>query len=324
MTAEARAFWIAEPQRGEIRPEPLPPAAAGWAEVRTCFSGISRGTEALVFRGEVPASERERMRAPFQAGDFPGPVKYGYSSVGEVEAGPPELVGRGVFCLYPHQTRYRVPAAWLHPLPCGLPPGRAVLAANMETALNALWDAAPRLGDRIAVVGGGTLGCLCAWLAGGIPGCAVELIDTNPRRAETAAALGVGFAAPARATGDADLVLHASGTAAGLAGALGLAGVEAQVIELSWHGSRPVTLPLGEAFHARRLHLRSSQVGSLPPEQRARWDHRRRMALALDLLAAPALDRLISGEDAFDQLPALMRRLAAEPGDTLMHRIRYD
>jgi threonine dehydrogenase-like Zn-dependent dehydrogenase len=324
MNDTAAAFWITAANQGEIRTEPLPPLADGEVEVRTRFSGISRGTEALVFRGQVPDSEYQRMRAPFQAGDFPAPVKYGYISVGDVEQGPAALLGRTVYCLYPHQTRYRVPAAAVHPLPDDVPPERAVLAANLETTVNGLWDAAPRIGDRIAVVGAGTLGCLCAWLATRIPGCGVELIDTSPKRAAVAAALGTRFRLPAEATPEADLVIHASGQPAGLATALELAGFEATVLELSWYGTRDVPLPLGRAFHQRRLTLRSSQVGSVAAAQRARWDHRRRMALALGLLTDPALDVLITGEDAFADLPSVMARLAADPGDTLMHRIRYD
>lgn len=323
-TLAAEAYWLLAPGQGGICTETLPGLEPGDAQVRTLYSGISRGTESLVFRGEVPPSEFETMRAPFQAGDFPGPVKYGYCSVGLVESGPADLRGRRVFCLYPHQTRYRVPAAALHFLPEGVPPGRAVLAANLETAINGLWDAAPRVGDRIAVIGGGTLGCLVAWLAGRIPGCQVELIDTNPRRAGIAAALGVAFAAPVSATPEVDRVIHASGSAAGLALGLRLAGFEATVLELSWYGTREVALPLGAAFHRRRLTLRSSQVGSIATAQRARWDFRRRMGLALSLLTDPALDGLITGEDAFTQLPEIQARLARDPGDTLMHRIRYD
>ncbi len=324
---EASAFWVTEPGRGEIRRELLPDSVPGEALVRAVYSGISRGTESLVFRGEVPESEYRDMRAPFQGGDFPGPVKYGYCSVGVVEEGPEDLLGRTVFCLHPHQTRYRVPVDALHPLADppgnGVPPGRAVLAANLETAVNGLWDAAPRIGDRIAVIGAGTLGCLVAWLAGRIPGCRIELIDLNPRRAAIAAALGVGFAGPAEASPDADLVIHTSGCPAGLAQGLRIAGFEATVVELSWYGTREVPLPLGHGFHRRRLTIRSSQVGSVATAQRARWDHRRRMTLALSLLADPVLDRLITGEDAFDDLPAVQARLALDPGDTLMHRIRY-
>ena len=320
---EARAFWVTGPSEGELRAETLPPLPHGEVRVRTSYTGISRGTEGIVFRGEVPSSEYVRMRAPFQDGDFPAPVKYGYISVGDVEQGPAELIGRRVYCLYPHQTRYQVPADAVHPLPAAIAPERAVLAANLETAINGLWDAAPRIGDRICVVGAGTLGCLVAWLAGRIPGCRVELIDTNPRRAAVAAALGVEYRAPDSATPDADLVLHASGTPAGLGTALELAGFEATVLELSWFGSKAVPLSLGQGFHQRRLTLRSSQVGSVASCQRARWDYRRRMRLALSLLTDETLDVLITGEDRFDDLPRVQARLAADPGDTLLHRIRY-
>jgi threonine dehydrogenase-like Zn-dependent dehydrogenase len=291
--------------------------------VRALHSGISRGTELLVFRGEVPESEYERMRAPFQEGSFPAPLKYGYASVGVVEQGPPTLLGRAVFCLYPHQTRYVVPVEALHPLPEGLPPERAVLAANMETAVNALWDAAPRVGDRIAVVGAGVVGLLVAWLAGRMPGCEVEVIDTNAGRRAVAERLGIVFAIPQRARPDADRVIHASGNAEGLATALRLAAFEATVLEMSWYGRRSVTLPLGEAFHSRRLTLKSSQVGQVAPSQRARWSPGRRMALALSLLCDPALDALLTDAAPFDELPAVLERLAAGAPQTLCHRIDY-
>jgi threonine dehydrogenase-like Zn-dependent dehydrogenase len=290
--------------------------------VRALYSGVSRGTESLVFAGRVPASEYGRMRAPFQEGDFPGPVKYGYSSVGLVERGPADLAGRTVFCLFPHQTRYVVPATALHALPDGVPPARAVLAANLETALNGLWDAGLRPGDRVAVIGAGVVGCLVAWLAAAVPGCEVELIDVAPGRAAIAAALGLSFAEPGQATPEADCVIHASGTSAGLATALRLAGTEATIVEMSWFGDRDVTLPLGGAFHARRLTLRASQVGSLPPVQRPRWTHRRRLALALSLLTDGRLDALVSAESAFADLPATLPALAA--GVALCQRIRYD
>jgi threonine dehydrogenase-like Zn-dependent dehydrogenase len=320
---EARAFWIAAPGRGEIRREQLPAPSADDLLVRALYSGISRGTEAIVFKGGVPASEHQRMRAPFQEGEFPAPVKYGYANVGVVEDGSPDMRGRTVFALVPHQTRYVVPASAVHEVPATVPASRAVLAANVETAINGLWDARPHIGDRIAVVGGGTVGCVCAWLARRIAGCRVELVDTNPRRAAIAGALDVPFSAPDGAARSADVVLHASGSPGGLALALGLAGFEATVVDLSWYGSQPVTLPLGEAFHAGRLTIKSSQVGHVADSQRARWDARRRMRLALDLLADPALDVLITGESDFDTLPETMANLAASPGDTLCQRIRY-
>ena len=277
----------------------------------------------LVFRGEVPESEFERMRAPFQGGSFPAPVKYGYASVGVVEEGPEALRGRNVFCLHPHQTRYVVPVDAVHLLPDGLPPARAVLAANMETAVNALWDAAPLVGDRIAVVGAGVVGLLVAWLAARVPGCQVEVIDTREARRPVAAGLGVGYAVPENAACDADLVIHASGSADGLATALRIAAFEATVVEMSWYGARDVSVPLGQAFHSRRLTLKSSQVGQVAATQRARWSHRRRLALALSLLRDPVLDALVTDCAPFEELPAVLARLATGAPDTLCQRIDY-
>jgi NADPH:quinone reductase-like Zn-dependent oxidoreductase len=320
---EALAFWIAEPKRGEIRTEALRAPGVDEALVRTLYTGISRGTEALVFNGKVPRSERERMRAPFQAGEFPAPVKYGYSSVGIVERGPAELAGRRVFCLYPHQTRYVVPVAALHALPDDVPPARAVLAANVETAVNVLWDAVPRVGDRVAVVGAGTVGCVAAWLASRIVGAEVELVDVDERKEAAARALGVPFRSPAAARRDADVVVHTSGNGAGLATALELAAVEATIVEASWYGDDAPAVPLGGAFHSRRITLKSSQVGAVAAAQRARWSHARRMELVMRLLASAELDALVTGESPFDELPAVLARLAASPGYTLTHRIVY-
>lgn len=319
----AQALWITGPGSAELRREPVPRTGPDQVRVRTLYSGISRGTETLVFRGEVPETEYGRMRAPFQAGDFPAPVKYGYINVGVVEEGPDALRGRTVFCLHPHQTRYVVPVDAVYPLPAGVLPARAVLAANMETAVNGLWDAHAQVGDRIAVIGAGALGCLVAWLAGRIPGCRVELIDLNPRRAQVAGTLGVDFRTPQEATGDADMVIHTSGNPEGLVTALRLAAFEASVVEMSWFGKQAVALPLGEGFHARRLALRSSQVGAVAATQRGRWSTRRRMALALSLLDDPALDCLVTGESPFAELPEVLARLAEAPEDTICHRIAY-
>jgi threonine dehydrogenase-like Zn-dependent dehydrogenase len=318
------AFWIAAPGRGELRREALPTPGAGEASVRTLYSGVSRGTEATVFGGHVPSSEYARMRAPFQAGQFPAPLKYGYINVGQVMHGPPDLAGRNVFCLYPHQQRYVVPCAALYLLPASIPAARAVLAANLETALNGLWDSGAGPGDRITVIGGGSVGCLVAWLAARIAGCTVELVDINPHRETIAQALGVRFALPARATPEADIVLHASGTAEGLSLGMRLAGFEATIVELSWYGDRAVTLALGEAFHARRLTLKSSQVGTVAQSHRARWSLQRRMQLALSLLADPALDVLINSEGRFEELPQTLERISRTPGDVIMHRVRYE
>ena len=322
--SQAHACWLVEPGCAELRVETLLEPTAEQVRVRTLHSGISRGSETLVYRGEVPVSEYGRMRAPFQSGDFPGPVKYGYSSVGVVEAGPAALRGRAVFCLFPHQSHYVVPADSVHLLPDGVPPARAVLAANLETAINVLWDAAPLLGDRISVVGGGAVGLLIAWLAGRLPGCAVQVVDTQGARRDVAQRLGVDFAVPEAARGEADLLVHASGRSEGLATALRLAAFEATVVELSWYGQRDVSVALGGAFHSRRLTLKSSQVSQVAVAQRSRWSHRRRIELALSLLTERTLDALITDAAPFEALPAVLARLAASGSDTtLCHRIDY-
>ena len=321
---EARAFWVTAPGHGEIRAQRLRSPGHGELLIRTLRSAISRGTETLVFRGEVPESEWRRMRCPFQEGEFPGPVKYGYSLVGIVEDGPAEALGRRVFCLHPHQDRFIVPRAAVVDIPDTVPDRRATLAANMETAINGMWDASPGLGDRIAVIGAGVVGCLVAALAARLPGAEVELIDIDPTREAVAQAFGCHFATPETASPEADLVAHASGSPAGLANALTIAGFEATVLEMSWYGTRIVSLELGGAFHSRRLTLRSSQVGAVPAARRQRWPLRRRLILALSLLRDPVFDILLSGETEFTALPALMPQLATSSAGILCHTLRYD
>src|SRR5262245_30967062 len=274
--------------------------------VRTLRSGVSRGTETLVFRGGVPPSQYVAMRAPFQEGDFPGPVKYGYLNVGAVEQGPPELRGRTVFCLYPHQTAYVVPAGAVTVVPDDMPPERAVLAGTVETAVNALWDAAPLVGDRITVVGAGMVGCCVARLVGGIPGTQVTLVDVDETRADTATALGVNFASPQDAAEGQDLVVHASATSAGLQLSLDLLAADGTVLDLSWYGDLPVQLSLGGTFHSGRLSIRASQVGVVAAARRGRRTTAERRALALDLLRDQAFDALLTGASRFDELPEVM------------------
>ena len=313
----AQALWIQAPGRAVLRPATARPAGAGEVRVRALTSGISRGTESLVFHGKVPPSEWQRMRCPWQEGEFPFPVKYGYAIVGVTED------GERVLCLHPHQSRFTVSADAVLAVPSHIPSERAVLAPQLETAINATWDAGPRAGDRIAVVGGGVIGSLVAYLCARSPGAEVTLIDSNPARQELAAAFGVGFAQPGGALpADCDLVFHATGRADGLNLALSLAGFEATVVELSWYGTEPVSAEFGGAFHSRRLSLRSSQVGAIPAERRGRWDFRRRLALALGLTADPALDLLVQDETPFEHIPALLPTILGAPGP-LFHRIRY-
>lgn len=319
----ARALWYVAPRQACLRPAALVEPAPGLVRVRTLFSGISRGTERLVFEGRVGESEQERMRAPLQEGDFPFPVKYGYCAAGTVEAGPTPLLGRTVFALHPHQDRFVVPETAVTPVPDGIPARRAVLAANMETALNAMWDSAAGPGDRIVVIGAGLVGMLVAALAVGLPGAEVWVVDPCPERRAPAEMLGARFALAPDAPADADVVFHASQSADGLALAIGLAGVEARIVELSWYGSGTVSVPLGGAFHSRRLRIIASQVGQVAPSRRPRWDYRRRLAKALSLLADARLDALITADVAFDDLPAALPDILAAGAPGLATVVRY-
>ena len=321
---EARAFWLRAPGQGEIRPITVPAPGEGEVLVRTLRSGISRGTETLVFRGGVPADQHAAMRAPFQEGEFPAPVKYGYLNVGLVEQGPDELQGRTVFCLYPHQTAYVVPAAAVVPVPEGVPAERAVLAGTVETAVNALWDLPPLIGDRVSVVGAGMVGCCVARLLARFPAVDVTLVDVDPDRKQVADALGVAFAAPDEAPRGQDLVIHASATAAGLQLALDLLAPEATVLELSWYGDTEVPLALGGAFHSGRLSIRASQVGRVAPARRDSRSPGDRLGLALRLLRDPSFDALISGRSSFAELPDLLPELAAGRRPALCHVITYE
>jgi threonine dehydrogenase-like Zn-dependent dehydrogenase len=324
MPAQARAFWLREPGAGEIRPVELRSPGPDEVVVRTVWSGVSRGTESLVFAGRVPPSQYDVMRAPFQDGAFPGPVKYGYLSVGVVEEGPPRLLGRTVFCLHPHQTAYVVPASAVTVVPEEVPPRRAVLTGIVETAVNALWDSAPLVGDRVAVVGAGTLGCCVARLLAAIPGVSVTLVDVDPSRADVAAALGVAYSLPGGATGGCDLVVHTSATSVGLQRSLELLAAEGMVLELSWYGDDVTTVSLGGAFHSGRLTVRASQVGTVAPARRSRRTTADRLTLALELLRDPAFDALLTGESAFAELPRVMPRLARGELRALCHTVAYD
>lgn len=320
----SEALWYVAPGVAKVRTEALPEPGPGDIVIRTLHSGISRGTERLVLSGRVPESEFTRMRCPFMGGTFPFPAKYGYCLVGRVEAGPNALRGRTVFALHPHQSVAVVPAETAVVVPQSVPPRRAVLAANMETALNAVWDAGAAPCDRIAVVGGGVVGLLVGWLCGNLPGAKVTVVDIDDRRAHAASRLGLGFALPADIPGDCDIVFHASASAAGLGTALRLAGNEAAVVELSWYGTGEVTVPLGAEFHSRRLKLVASQVGQVAASHRPRWTHRRRLAAALELLSDPRLDCLLNNPPiAFAELPARIGDILAPESGILCQVIDY-
>ncbi len=321
---QARALWITEPGKAAYRNASVMQPGPQEVLIKAEYGALSRGTESLVFNGAVPPSEYERMRAPFQEGDFPAPVKYGYISVGRVMAGPDTLVGKPVFCLFPHQTDYTVPADRVAVLPDDLPPERAVLAANMETALNILWDARPLLGDRITVIGAGVLGLLVAYLARGIPGCDIEVVDLDQTKTAMAEALGLRLVGPDTASSERDILINTSAAGPALAQALTLARVEGLIVEASWYGSQPVTLPLGEAFHANRLRLISSQVGRVSPAKRDQTTYGDRMQMALSLLQDPALDCLFTHDVAFSELADRMAEFARPKPGVGCIRIRYD
>jgi hypothetical protein len=319
----AQALWYVAPGRAEIREEKAVIPGPNEVRVRALFSAVSRGSEALVLGGRVPESEFERMRAPFMGGSFPFPAKYGYATVGTVEAGPASLLSRSVFALHPHQSIFNVPSSAVVALPDSVPPRRAVLAANMETALNAVWDAAPGPAGRIAIVGAGVVGALVGYLCGQVPGAQVTLVDINPARAELAHSLGMKFAVPEAAPVDCDLVFHVSGTAEGLATALRLAAFEATVIEVSWYGDALVPVPLGGAFHSRRLKLVSSQVGHVAPSHRADWTHGHRLAAAVEMLSDARLDALLAPAIAFSELPARLPDILSPKSGVLCQLVAY-
>lgn len=316
-----KAFWLTCPGTGEIRTERVPDPSDGEVRVRTLHSGVSRGTETLVFQGRVPENQWATMRAPFQDGDFPAPVKYGYLNVGVVEAGVPELVGKTVFSLFPHQTHFVVPRSAVTVVPDEVPAARAVLAGTVETAVNAVWDAAPQIGDRITVVGGGMVGSSVAAVLAGLPGTDVQLVDVDPDRSNTAKSLHVGFAHPDDAAEGRDIVIHASATQQGLARSLELLRPEGTVVELSWYGDRAIAVPLGEFFHSRRLTIRSSQVGGISPTRHRSYAER--LQVALDLLKDPRFDALTTGHSPFEDLPTVLPALADGSLKALCHVIDY-
>jgi len=308
----ARAFWTVAPGRGEIRETAMP---ADGMTVRTLATGVSRGTESLVFGGRVPESQYAVMGAPLMEGAFPFPVKYGYSAVGVDEA------GRRVFVLHPHQDMFRAPAGMCIPVPDDVPTERAVLAANMETALNIFWDAAPLAGERMMVIGVGVVGLLTASLLARVPAARVTVVDIDPSREALARAFGCEFALPEEAPGDQELIVHASASETGLRLALSHGAFEARIVEASWYGDKAPALPLGEAFHVRRLRLLSTQVGSVATPMRGRRQYADRLATALELLGDPRYDAVLDARVPFARMPEEMPRLLS---GGLCHVITYE
>lgn len=319
---QANAYWVTETGDGELRPEALPPRQEGEALVRTLYSGVSRGTERVVHEGRVPERVADLMQAPHQEGDFPGPVKYGYLSVGTVEEGPDEWRGQTVFSLHPHQDLYVVPTSQLTAIPKDVPARRAVLTGIVEVAVNALWEAGPRLGDRVAVVGGGLVGGVLATLLRKYPLGRLQLVDADPEKRNLAEKLSIEFAEPEDAKSDNDIVFHCSASNEGLKLSLQLAGDDSDVIELSWFADKEVTLPLGEDFHARRLTIRSSQVGAVALPRRHRRTNAQRLQEAVTQLKDPLFDTFLTSECQFQNLPTTLATLLERPGG-FCHVVAY-
>ncbi|MGI9523541.1 MAG: zinc-dependent alcohol dehydrogenase [Hyphomicrobiaceae bacterium] len=319
----AQALWHSRPGVCELRSEALQPLGQDEVCVKADFSGISRGTERLVLSGHVPVSEREHMRAPFQAGPFSFPVKYGYSAAGRIIDGPPDGIGQRVFCLYPHQDTFVVPSSAVTLVPDHIPLRRATLAANMETALNALWDAGVQPGSDIAVVGGGVVGLLTAHLAARMPGVIVTLVDNNPLRSAIAEDLGLRFVLPGDLPRDCDVVFHTSASGGGLDTAIACAGIEATVLEMSWYGDRAISAHLGGPLHSKRLRLVASQVGRVAPTMRSRWSLRRRLDKAISLLDDSRLDCIVASDLPFANAAEMFPKVLASDYVELPPVINY-
>lgn len=303
----ATALWFPRARTVELRREVLPAPGPGEVRVRALASGLSHGTEMLVYRGEVPAGTGLDLST--LRGSFAFPISYGYASVGRVVSAAEDVdaprPGDLVFVHHPHQTGYVVPASLPVILPADLPPELGVFLANVETAINVMLDAHPRLGERVVIFGQGVVGLLLTQLARRTGVERIVTVDPIPLRrelslrvgADVSLAPGDSVAAKLRdLTGGvgADLAVEASGNPAALAAALNCVAAEGTVVVSSWYGTKEVTLPLGEAFHRGRIRLVSSQVGSIDPALTARWNHRRRLDLARDLLPTLLLAPLIT------------------------------
>ncbi|MGI9350414.1 MAG: zinc-dependent alcohol dehydrogenase [Rhizobiaceae bacterium] len=299
--------------------------------LKTLYSGISKGTESLVFNGNVPESEWTRMQCPFMTGSFAFPITYGYACVCEVmECGKAvenlEL-GDRVFILHPHQDLMCVPASACHKLPDIIPTKRGVLSANMETGLNSVWDAEISGKPACAVIGAGVVGLMTAHALRETTGVSPIVLDVNPAKEKIISKLGFNFANPSRHTDlnlpEFEFLFHTSASSEGLQTAIDLAGFEARIVELSWYGEKPVSLLLGGAFHSKRLRIIASQVGSIAPAMRAELDQSERIKQAMALLDDPRLDSLLETEIEFSEVPDHLHDLLGPQSDILCQVIRY-
>lgn len=317
------ALWHLSETHSEIRQIPSVLFLEGYCEIKALYSLISTGTERLVASGKVPEELHASMQVPYMEGSFSLPVKYGYSLVGEVVDGPENLKRKIVHLLHPHQDYCVVLAEDVFVIPREIPSQRAILASNLETALNALWDSGVSAGDKVMVAGFGIIGSLVVRLLTLMPAVQVMVIDTDPNRKKLAETMGFSTAHAEELDADFDLAFHCSGHETGLQTCIDKAGPEGKVIEMSWYGNKPVTLNLGGTFHSQRKSIISSQVSSLPASKQARWNFYRRKQVVFELLKNPAFDQHIAATIAFQELPALFEKIRKGQTDALSYGVSY-
>ncbi len=328
---KARAVHFVAPRRVELRAVDLASPTGRRVLVATEYSGISSGTELLAYRGEMDPELPLDETLGALAGTFAYPFRYGYSAVGRVLRPAGALrEGQLVFAFHPHQDRFVVDACQAVPVD-GVDPRTATLYPLVETALQVCLDAAPRLGETVVVVGLGAVGILVAALLGRA-GAGVLGSEPLAARRATATAFGVRAVAPdqlgeavARETGGrgADLLVEASGNPEALAWSLALLAHEGVALVCSWYGTKPAVLPLGAAFHRRRLAIRSTQVSTLPAALTARWDRRRRAELAWRLVGELPLPVLATHEFPFEQAADAYACLDSAAGNPIHVALRY-
>ncbi|MEM9671559.1 MAG: zinc-binding alcohol dehydrogenase [Bacteroidota bacterium] len=318
---DTTALWHLSERESSIRSQSLPPLKTDECLIESLFSLVSSGTETLVANGQVPAELQDSMQVPYMEGSFGFPLKYGYSLVGKVIEGSENLVDRYVHLLHPHQQHCVVKETDVTVIPEGIPPQRAVLASNLETALNAVWDSHLSAGDRVLVVGMGLIGSLVALLASQFPATQIRVAETDPTRQSLAREQGFSLYDPSDTPFD--VAFHSSGSSTGLQTAIDAVGYEGQVIELSWYGTRSAEVKLGGSFHQQRKQIISSQVSQLPAHRQARWDYRRRKQTVLDLLQDDGWDDFLTATVDFTDVPALFDQLRLGDRSQLSWTLRY-
>ena len=327
---QARRLVYPGPFRAQIVPVQLASLKKGHVLVKAVFGGISRGTESLVFQGKVPQSEWANMRCLHQDGEFEFPVSYGYSLVGSVvetaNASGRLRVGDRVFVMHPHQNEIVVEEHYCNVLPAGLPDERAVLSANAETALNAIWDAGLTRGDTVAVFGAGVLGLLIAVIAAKRIDSQIVVIDRLDDRRETVERLGLRFLGPSdeiEYRENFDCIFNTTASGEALQNAINLANFEGRIMEVSWYGNKPVELCLGGRFHSQRLSIISTQVGSVSKQMRPDVSPADRMQLAMAELLDARFDYLLEPPIAFKKLPEAIAGILGENKNALCQLISY-